>query len=155
MKTVNVDTKMKSKERIGFVVVVVSPKVRVARLTLVLKVSSRKTSATKNKNELKTCPLFFTAKLASPVYPAGLAWSIEKLVFKARKKILIIFKKKSFKFLFSTASILGTTSPFHYFFIGKVGERKTNKRIITFSTNYTTILSVTFHKMRHLLNTGF
>ena len=73
MKTVNVDTKMKSKERIGFVVVVVSPKVRVARLTLVLKVSSRKTSATKNKNELKTCPLFFTAKLASPVYPAGLA----------------------------------------------------------------------------------
>ena len=58
MKTVNVDTKMKSKERIGFVVVVVSPKVRVARLTLVLKVSSRKTSATKNKNELKTCPLF-------------------------------------------------------------------------------------------------
>ena len=59
MKTVNVDTKMKSKERIGFVVVVVvSPNVRVARLTLVLKVSSRKTSATKNKNELKTCPLF-------------------------------------------------------------------------------------------------
>ena len=49
---------MKSKERIGFVVVVVSPKVRVARLTLVLKVSSRKTSATKNKNEVKTCPLF-------------------------------------------------------------------------------------------------
>ena len=58
MKTVNVDTKMKSKERIGFVVVVVSPKVRVARLTLVLKVSWRKTSATKNENELKTCPLF-------------------------------------------------------------------------------------------------
>ena len=58
MKTVNVDTKMKSKERIGFVVVVVSPKVRVARLTLVLKVSSRKTSATKNENELNTCPLF-------------------------------------------------------------------------------------------------
>ena len=58
MKTVNVDTKMKSKERIGFVVVVVSPKVRVARLTLVLKVPSRKTSATKNKDKLKTCPLF-------------------------------------------------------------------------------------------------
>ena len=37
MKTVNVDTKMKSKERIGFVVVVVSPKVRVARLTFILK----------------------------------------------------------------------------------------------------------------------
>ena len=51
MKTTNVDTKMNSKERIGFVVVVVvvSPKVRVARLTLILKVSSRKTSATKKK----------------------------------------------------------------------------------------------------------
>ena len=58
MKTANVDTKMKSKERIGFVVVVVSPKVRVARLTLILKVSSRKTSATKKKKRAKNMSAF-------------------------------------------------------------------------------------------------
>ena len=105
-----------------------SPKVRVAKLTLILKVSLRKTPAT--KNELKTCPLLHCQISKSSL-------SCRPSVIDREVSFLRHFKKS---FSFSTASILGATSPFS----GKVGERKTNRPIITFSSNYTTVLCVTF-----------